>query len=77
MTTPCPVDFVSEDLSALKDRTGTIVVFCDADGKLGAAASAVDGLTGGQLSRLTGDDDYKAAANRVNTLNFPAGMAAP
>ena len=76
MTTPCPVDFVSEDLSTLKDRAGTIVVFCNADAKLGAAASAVDDLTGGQLSRLTDDDDFKAAANRVNTLNFPAGMAA-
>lgn len=77
MTTPCPVDFTAEDLDKLDQLAGTVVVFCDGDGALpGAAAAKIDTITGGQLSRVTGEDDFKPDPKKVATLNYPNGMAA-
>ena len=76
MTTPCPVEFVAEDLDALASLTGTVVVFCDGEGALTPAAARIDQLTGGQLSRVTDDDDFTPGPKKITTLNYPTGLAA-
>ncbi len=76
MTTPCPVDFAAENLEKLSALPGTVVVFCDGKAALSAAAARADALTGGQLSRVTGQDDFKPAVRKVQVLNYPNGMAA-
>ena len=76
MTTPVPVEFLDDDLSALGTTEGTIVVFCLGDGTLTPAAAEADRLTGGMLQRAVGADDFKAAPRKPQVFNYPTGMAA-
>ena len=76
MTTPLPVDFQEQDLSALGGVEGTLVVFADGDKKLGSAAAHVDSLAGGALGRLTAEDGYSPSAKKPRNFAYPNGMAA-
>ena len=56
---------------------GTIAVLVDPDGKLDRAAKRADKLTRGALTRMIADKAWgKLDEGRVETLNWPAGIAA-
>jgi leucyl aminopeptidase len=76
MTTPPTIKFRAEKSNDLDAIEGTLVVFADGAGKLGAAAAAIDAVSGGGLGRVVGDQDYKAKPGTVRVLRFPSGVAA-
>jgi len=76
MTAVPPIDFAPEKGRDLTAAEGTLVVFADGKGKLGVAAKAIDKATGGALSRVVGDPEFKPRSGAVHRLAYPSGMAA-
>jgi leucyl aminopeptidase len=76
MTAVPPIDFAPEKGRDLAAAEGTLVVFVDGKGKLGAAAKAVDKASRGALSRVVGDPEFKPRPGTVRRLAYPSGLAA-
>ncbi len=76
MTTPASVTFRPEAEADLIAAKGTLVVFADGKGKLGAAARKIDKAMGGALGRAVKDPEFKPKAATVRVLRYPAGLAA-
>ena len=76
MTTPAAIDFQPARGADLTAVEGTLVVFADGEGKLGAAAAEIDGAMGGALARAAGADDFKAKAGTTRMFAYPGGLAA-
>lgn len=76
MTTPLAVDFVEFDADALPNVEGCLVVFADMDRKLLPAATTVDAVIGGALSRAVEDDSYSTSPKRPVRIAYPKDMTA-
>jgi leucyl aminopeptidase len=71
----CPT--VELDLEAIGDATGCVVVFAEGPKRLDPAARRVARLTRGGLARLLESEAWeKAKPGDVQTLAYPAGLAA-
>ena len=75
MTTPVEIEFVAEELGALKSAPGTVAVLVSGAAPEGAAAAADEAL-GGALTRLLAAPSWKNKAGRSARIPYPAGMAA-
>ncbi|MEM8793360.1 MAG: leucyl aminopeptidase [Pseudomonadota bacterium] len=77
MTTPLtPIQFGATSDSDLTKIDGVIVVFLDADGALGPAATVVDEASGGALSRALAEPDFKSKPGIAGRFEYPSGLAA-
>lgn len=75
MTTPLCVNFVEDDHDGLTAAKGTVVVFADGDKTLNPAGAHLDGLIGGGLTRLLGDESDEGKGVKTRKLAYPSGIA--
>ena len=61
-TIPAPTRFAAEGEIDLAAAEGTLVVFADAEGRLGPAAAQMDRAMGGALARAVAASDFRARA---------------
>jgi leucyl aminopeptidase len=77
MTEPLALSFAPFDPEALAQAEGRIAVLVEAEGRPGAEARRLDGLTRKAVSRLLASPGWaKAKAGEAMQLAFPAGLAA-
>ena len=77
MTEPLALSFAPFDPEALARAEGRIAVLVEAEGRPGAEARRLDGLTRKAVSRLLASPGWaKAKAGEAMQLAFPAGLAA-
>ncbi|MEM9043429.1 MAG: leucyl aminopeptidase [Pseudomonadota bacterium] len=75
-TTLTPINFAAKADTELATLDGVVVVFLDADGKLGPSATTLDTATGGALSRAISAPDFKDKPGVVAKFEFPNGIMA-
>lgn len=75
MITPLtPIRFVSvADMDATRFE-GTLVVFLNAEGALGPSAKEIDATTGGALSRILADPEFKTKPGIAGCFGYPMGL---
>jgi leucyl aminopeptidase len=76
MTSPVAISYRSRDEVSPRTAEGSVVIFVQPDGALGAAAADVDAATGGAVSRLLGSDEFRNKPGQTAVLTFPSGMKA-
>ncbi|MCJ8139762.1 leucyl aminopeptidase [Falsirhodobacter halotolerans] len=77
MTVPVTIEFLETDLDRIEDATGQVAIFLGQGGKMGAAATRVDALTSGTLSRVAASEAFgKLKPGEGMELSYPAGLAA-
>ena len=77
MSNPISIKLTDFDASVLSQFDGVISVLAGDDGTLGDMAKALDGVSGGAVSRAAASDVFtKAKPGDVIEISFPSGTAA-
>ncbi|HKK37082.1 MAG TPA: leucyl aminopeptidase [Paracoccaceae bacterium] len=76
MTAPVEISFVAEDLTALREAEGLVVVLCRGAEAMEEAAVAADEAMGGALRRAVAAEAWKGKAGATLRVPAPGGLAA-